>query len=257
MPARTALCLLAVALPLAAADHWTRSYPVEGKPALRVDAGDGSVVVRAGNSGVIEAHVTASGWSIGDEVRVSDHYSGNRVDIDVRVPDQMWSIRPKSIRVAVSVPREAAVDIRTADGSVTIESLKGEARLRTGDGAIRVSGFDGSLSARTGDGRIEFQGRFDGLNAETGDGSISGAIEPGSKPATSWRIVTGDGSIQLEIPGDLAADLDARTGDGTVRSDLAVAGGASGNSSLRGKLNGGGAGFTVRTRDGSIHLRRR
>lgn len=259
MLARIALPLLTVVLPIAAAaDHWTRSYPATGKPGLRVDTDDGSVIVRAGNAGTIEAHVTTTGWRIGgDEVRVIDHHLGERVDIEVRIPKQMWSFGQRSIRVEVSVPREASVDVRTGDGSVTVESLKGDARLRTGDGNIQVTAFDGSLSARTGDGRITFQGRFDGLSAETGDGSVNGEIESGSRLANPWRIGTGDGSIRLEIPADLAADLDVRTGDGSIHSDLSLAGGNSSGSSLRGKMNGGGTRFTVRTHDGSVHLKRR
>ena len=257
MFARIALPLLTTFLPIAAtADHWTRTYPVTGKPALRIDTDDGAVVVRAGNANIIEAHVTTTGWRIGnDEVRVTDHRTGDQVDIEVRIPKQMWNLGQRSVRVEISVPREATADIRTGDGSITVENLKGEARLRTGDGSVRVDALDGSLSARTGDGRIQFRGRFDVLSTETGDGSISGEILAGSKLAGSWRIETGDGAIQLEVPADLAADLDVRTGDGSIHSDLTVAGSSSG-SSLRGKLNGGGPSFTVRTHDGSISLKR-
>jgi hypothetical protein len=257
MLARIALPLFTAFLPIAAvADHWTRSYPVTGKPALRIDTDDGAVVVRAGNANTIEAHVTTTGWHVGsDEVRVTDHHTGDRVDIEVRIPKHMFSVGQRSVRVEISVPREATADVRTGDGSITIESLKGEARLRTGDGSVHVDAFDGSLSARTGDGRIEFRGRFDALSAETADGSVSGEILAGSKLAASWRIETGDGSIKLGIPADLAADLDVRTGDGRIHSDLTVSGSSSG-SSLRGKLNGGGLSLTVRTHDGSVHLKR-
>jgi len=72
---------------------------------------------------------------------------------------------------------------------------------------------------------------------------------------TRTDIRTGDGSVRLRIPDDLAADLDVHTGDGSIRSDLTVTvSGTVGRSTLRGKLNGGGATFLVRTHDGSIHL---
>ena len=250
--------LLLAAVPAAApAEDWKRSYPVTGKPALRIDTDDGAVVVRAGNTGSIEAHIVTTGWRIGgDGVRITDHHTGDRVDIEVRTPKQIFSIGPRSVRIELTVPREAVADIRTGDGSVTVENLKGEARLRTGDGGVHVDAFDGSLTARTGDGRIVFRGRFDNLSVETGDGSIEGEIAPGSRLASPWRVETGDGSVKLRLPHDLPADLDVRTGDGGIHSDLNLTvSGAARGSSLRGKLAGGGTTFTIRTRDGSINLK--
>ena len=37
-----------------------------------------------------------------------------------------------------------------------------------------------------------------------------------------WDISTGDGGISLYLPGDFSADLDARTGDGSIQNDLNV-----------------------------------
>jgi hypothetical protein len=65
----------------------------------------------------------------------------------------------------------------------------------------------------------------------------------------------GDGSVSLELPENLAADLNLHTGDGHISLDvpLAVEGKLAGNN-IRGKLNGGGNPVTIQTGDGSIHL---
>ena len=37
-----------------------------------------------------------------------------------------------------------------------------------------------------------------------------------------WSITTGDGGVALYLPSDFAAELDAHTGDGTIRNDLKI-----------------------------------
>lgn len=252
------LLLLLAAASLASAADWTKKFTVTGKPELRVDSNDASVHVWAGASSAIEVRVVAEGWKIGsDEVRVTDHQVGNRVELQVRVPRGDWGIGNHSVRVDVRAPREMSVAIHTADGSIALEALKGDARLVTSDGSITVDSLDGSLDAKSGDGRIQVRGRFDLLNIWTGDGSVDAAIQPGSKLSTGWRIQSGDGSVRLRVPSDLAADLDVHTGDGHISSQLPVAiSGSPSDSSLRGKLNGGGLTLTVRTGDGAVNLDR-
>ena len=40
----------------------------------------------------------------------------------------------------------------------------------------------------------------------------------------NWDITTGDGSVSLYLPTGFGAELDAHTGDGTIRNDLDVVG---------------------------------
>jgi hypothetical protein len=252
------LLFLIAAASLASAADWIKRFSVSGAPELRVDSNDASVHIYAGASSAIEVRVVAEGWKIGsDEVRVTDHQVGNRVELEVRIPKGDWGVGSRSVRVEVRAPREMSAAIHTADGSITLEGLKGDARLATGDGNVTVEALDGSLDAKSGDGRIEVRGRFDQLNIWTSDGSVEAAIQPGSKLATGWRIQSGDGSVRLRLPPDLAADLDVHTGDGHISSQLPVAAfGSPSDSSLRGKLNGGGLTLTIRTGDGSIDLDR-
>ena len=35
-----------------------------------------------------------------------------------------------------------------------------------------------------------------------------------------WSITTGDGGVALYLPSDFGAELDAHTGDGSIRNDL-------------------------------------
>lgn len=258
-------CLLALAGAVAISgaargDDWSKTFPISGRPDLRVNANDGSVTVRTWDRKEIEARVTTVRWKIPSDVQVVEHQSGDHVEIEVRMPHHMFLLnfgQRSSIQVELRVPRELHSDIRTGDGSIIVENLRGETRLSTGDGRIEATALDGTLDAQTGDGRIVIRGRFDLLNLHTGDGSIEAEVNNGSRMTSEWSIRTGDGHVTLRLPAALAADLDVHTGDGHIQSDLPVTVSGSHNEhELRGKLNAGGPPLIVRTNDGSIRLER-
>ena len=254
--------LLAVSASLAIsanalADDWSKRFPVSGKPDLRVDVNDGSITVHAWDRKEIEARVTTVRWKIPSDVQVIDRQSGDRVEVEVRMPHRAFSLNfgERSVRVELSVPRDLKSDIRTGDGSIVVEDLRGETHLSTGDGRIEATSLDGALEAQTGDGRLRVTGRFDVLNLRTGDGSIEADLNNGSRMSAEWSVRTGDGHVTLRLPADLSANLEVHTGDGRIQSDLPVTvSGYQSEHELRGKLNAGGPPFIVRTNDGSIRI---
>ena len=224
-----------------------------------------------------------SGIQSGDQVelvaRVTGHWGfswggrGRRLHIEVRMPKDAdlnahtgdGSVEASAINGNVTVETgdgairantlTGTIDLHTHDGSINVDTLKGEIRLRTGDGSIEGRELDGKLDADSGDGHVRVAGRFDSLLIHTGDGSVDTRVLPGSKMAGNWNIRTGDGSVDLALPGDFQANIDASTGDGHISVGLPVTvEGTFSNSQLHGKMNGGGQSLTVHTGDGSIRL---
>jgi DUF4097 and DUF4098 domain-containing protein YvlB len=229
---------------------------VGARPELRIHAGDAAVVVQGGNTDGIDATLTTRGWSIGRTgVQVTEHQNGDSVDIDIKVPSTHFSFGEHSIRLEVRVPRELTGDIHTGDGSIKLLDLHGSLRADTGDGSIHGQNLDGSLEARSGDGSVHVTGRFDRLQLHTQDGSVELNVQSGSRIQTGWRVETGDGSVRINLPRDLATDLELRTGDGHLSVNLPVSvEGVKSDHELRGKLNGGGPPLVVHTGDGSISI---
>ncbi len=252
------LTLVAVLAIPGFADQWNKSFHVGGAPELKVETSDANVTLRAGSSAGIEARVLTTGWHIGPgEVHVFDHQSGDRVEIEVKVPSMHFNFGNRSVRIEVELPAATRVDIHTGDGNIRAEGLRGPAKLDTHDGNIDGTGFDGALNASSGDGNIHVKGRFNLLSLRSGDGNVEAEVASGSHMDAAWSIHTGDGNVILWLPPDLAADLDAHTGDGHITVDLPLAGnGGREENNVTGKLNGGGATLTVRTGDGSVHLQR-
>jgi len=257
------------------AEELTKTYPVSGRARVHVETDDGSVRVSTGDIKQVEIRVDYSGYKLDRDLQVNTSQSGDSVDISVKTHGTIfaWGARHASLRVEIHMPREADLSVRSGDGSIEVDSingnvdltagdghstaqgLRGSSRFHTGDGHIEARGLDGQVDASSGDGHINLEGRFDSLKIKTGDGSVTARAGSGSQVSSAWSIYTGDGSVDLEIPGDLRANIEASTHDGHISLGLPITvEGTFSSSRIQGKLNGGGQAVTIRTGDGSIHL---
>jgi len=250
------------ALP-ARADDWSKTYTLTGKPDLRVETSDADIRVSTWDQNTVEAKVTTTRYKIGENgIRIEEHQTGNVVEIDVHYPHHGVTINwgnsaSHHVDIDIHMPREGRVDLHTGDGKIEIGNFKGEMLLRSGDGSQEIDAVDGKLRATTGDGHIRANGRFDELDLKTGDGRVDARAAAGSALATGWRLESGDGTVTLEVPENLAADVDLHTGDGHIDLDMPVtAEGKVREGQVRGKLNGGGNLLVIHTGDGSIRLRK-
>jgi hypothetical protein len=247
------------ALP-AHADDWSKTYALTGKPDLRVETSDANIHVSTWDQNTIEAKVMTTRYKIGDDgIHIEEHQLGNTVEIEVRYPHHGVSIGWNDHRVDIDIhmPREGRVDLHTGDGKIELGNFKGEMQLHSGDGSQEIDSVDGKLNATTGDGHIRANGRFDELELKTGDGRVEARAAAGSALTTGWRLESGDGTVTLEVPETLAADVDLHTGDGHIDLDMPVTtAGKIRENEVRGKLNGGGNLLVIHTGDGSIRLRK-
>ena len=201
-------CVAALSLP-AWADEWTKTYQVGNNPTLRVDTNDASIEVTHGVSNTISARVVSEGVNIGNAgVRVTEHQDADKVELEVRVPNQ-WGFHlsmHRGIRVEVQVPPQSALDLHSGDGHISVNGISGQARLDTGDGHIDVQNYTGGLHAHTGDGHMTIEGVLTDVDLRTGDGHIDLTVRPGSKMNSGWLIHTSDGRVEARLPQDLAAE---------------------------------------------------
>jgi hypothetical protein len=258
----------------AQADEITKTYAISGRARVHIETDDASVRVSTGDIKQVEIRVDFTGYKLDHDLQVNTTQSGDSVDVLAKTHGAFfWGVRHASVRVEVHMPREAdlsvragdgsievdaltgALDLAAGDGSITVQDAKGNLRFHTGDGHIEARGLDGQVDASSGDGHINVEGRFDSLRLKAGDGSVTARAAAGSKVNGAWTINTGDGSVDLEIPGDLQANIEASTQDGHISLGLPITvEGTFSSSRIQGKLNGGGPPVTIRTGDGSIHL---
>jgi DUF4097 and DUF4098 domain-containing protein YvlB len=253
VPIAVILLLSAAAL----AEDWKKDYTVSGSPVLQVETNDASIHVNPGSGNTISARVIADNYSIGSGgVRVTEQQMSDSVRIQVKVPQHHVSFsfsKNDGVRIEVSVPQNTKLQLTSSDGSLHVSGVRAPVNLVTSDGSIHADDLDGALVARTSDGSITVSGRFDNLDLSTSDGHVRCDARAGSRVNGAWNLRTSDGSIELNVPADLAADLEAWTSDGRVAVNVPMmVEGSQARNRVRGKLNGGGGLLKLHTSDGSI-----
>jgi DUF4097 and DUF4098 domain-containing protein YvlB len=258
-----------------------KRFTVSGAPDVKLTTFDGAIEIRAGESKSVVVEIEKRGPTREaiDELQIETKQDGDRVEVEVKRPRrEVWigfgRISPTA-KLIVTMPAAGNVAARSGDGSIRIERVHGRLELRTGDGSIRaneiagqvtvatgdgsvtIDDVEGELDVDTGDGSVSVAGKPGTMKLHTGDGSITFRAERGTDMKDDWSIVTGDGSVSLYLPSDFTAQVDAHTGDGTIRSELKVStsSGESARRTLRGTLGGGGRTLRIRTGDGSIRLK--
>ena len=147
------------------------------------------------------------------------------------------SVRNNDVQVTfyVSVPENVAFVGQTVNGDVEVRDLASDVGAKSVNGDIEIStvGF---------------------AEASTVNGSIDAAMER-YDIASGLSFSTVNGSISLDLPDDVDADVDARWVNGRLESDLPLEliGRVSRNSA-KGVLGQGGPELNLRTVNGSIHV---
>jgi Putative adhesin len=268
----------------------THTFKVGASPKVTLDTFDGSIEVHSWDRPEVEVIVEkqAQDDSLLQQIVVEQSQEGDGVTLRVRGPAQsghdgiqIGVVYSPSAKLRVALPKSVTLDIRSGDGSITVEDVSGTVTMRSGDGSIvglRVSGDvrattdDGSIRLRettgtvdveTLDGSVVVNGTLTALRAKSGDGSVRIAAEKGSAVASDWLIDTEDGSVEVRLPEGVSAVVDAATSDGSIRSSypgLTVPERSEDDENrddgrqLKATLGAGGKVLRVRTGDGSIRF---
>jgi DUF4097 and DUF4098 domain-containing protein YvlB len=205
-----AVWIIAIVTAPLRAEEWTKTFDVSGAPQLRVKTNDARIEVISWQRNQIAARVVTEGWRIADnEVRVSATQTADQVGLEVQIPPFDWQLfrtDNRSVRIELSVPAKADLDLHTGDGRVSLASVEGTIQVHTGDGSIHADDLRGDVRLSSGDGRIEARRLAGTIRLSTGDGAIDvrdieGLVE----------LSTGDGRIDAS---GVQAALRAKTNDG-------------------------------------------
>lgn len=274
-----------------AAASETHKFTVTGAPTVTLDTFDGAIEVHSWDRNEVEVVVDkqAQDDALLGQIVIEQAQDGDHVTVRVRGPAEAArsglvigvSFSPRAT-LRVALPRAATLELKSGDGSITVEDitgavtlqsgdgsligtrLSGDVRARTDDGSIRLREMTGKIDAETLDGSITVNGTLTHLRAKTGDGSVRIGAEAGSALAEDWNVETGDGAVEVRLPHGVAVVVDASTADGVIRSNypgLTVPARSDDDErderdgrDLKATLGAGGHTLRVRTRDGSIRF---
>ena len=142
-----------------------------------------------------------------------------------------------SVSVRVQVPRGTDLTLSTTNGSIKVEGVSGPVTGRTTNGAITATNLRGRADLRTTNGAIRAE--FDGPIPS--DGEV--------------RLRTTNGSVDLTLPRNVSARLEASTTNGGISTDFPITVQGRIGRQVSGTLGSGGPLIEARTTNGAIRLR--
>jgi len=219
----------------------THHFPTPGTVHLRVDNAAGSVTIATHDEPSTDVELSFEGpgddETFLDQARVEANPTDDGYEVIVEIPRRhggfggmlRWLVMNHGVRVAVKVPLDATIDVRTASadvegdgpfssasaktasGRVQLGSVTGDVDVRTASGKVVVESVGGNASVDTASGRI----RLGSLSGEAHLRSASGRVTV-EAAAAHLGVRTASGAVTV---GDAAGDIEIATASGALRVD--------------------------------------
>jgi hypothetical protein len=228
-------------------DNWVRLRNTNG--AVIVEQGTGNKVEitatkrasRGGDPSIVrvEAKQAATGGDVlvcamWDEAGICEdgEYRGTRKGNWNSDDDR----RNVSVEFRVKLPAGVRLDASTVNGEVNISGATSEIRANTVNGAVRATSTGGPVQANTVNGSIDVR-----------MGAVAGT--------ESLRYSTVNGSVRVQLPPNVNADVELSTVNGSLETDFPLTvQGRMDRRNIKARLGTGGARLTFSTVNGSIEL---
>jgi DUF4097 and DUF4098 domain-containing protein YvlB len=272
VPTGVVIVISLLALSAAAQDKDKRefTYTVGSRAVVSITNNYGPITVRPSPSRqVVVETVTHS-----DAVSLVNEQHGDRIEL------RSMSTRQGSnlVDYTVLVPVDAFVSLRSSDGTIRAQGLRGDVILEAAAGSVEVTDIrDAHLHVRTLTGPISLtdirgshldihsvSGNVNlrnvtgpSVEVNSGSGLISYEGDPG--PVGEYLLTSHSGDLDVSIPASALVDIKARSIKGGSDPDFPIANGFSaaraGNLLLKpGTITG--SRFELRSFRGKIHLKR-
>ena len=230
---------------------WQGVVPKGQSLFLRDMNGDITVTAAAGPQAEVHAVKT---WQSGDPTQVQvlavpgdsgatvcALWRGRTGDCGANGHYNMHGINGKSgvqVNLTVKLPKGVRLDVVGTNGSINVTGAAAAMHLITVNGGIDAATSTGGINAVTVNGNVHATTR---------------ALPPGSEV----KVVTVNGSVTVELPIKLDADINAKAISGGVTSEfpVAVSSGVLGKH-IEGRVGAGGVPVSVTTVNGSIELKK-
>lgn len=221
-------------------------------------------------------------------VEISLDMRGRRWEEDVEMPGELEVSVPRGARLSVEV-QAGAIDVEGVHGDVSLETVSGDVTYTGEASSVGLGSVSGSVTADapgatttraesvSGDVRVAVAGGLVDVEAVSGDvdvrasgtltrlqvESVSGRIRVDAAPAAnaSFALESHSGAVELGLPADLDAVLEAGTFSGVIRNAFGQEARRTDRYTpgmeLRQTVGGGSARISVETFSGGIDFSRR
>lgn len=147
---------------------------------------------------------------------------------------QYWNVSYE-----VWVPNSSNLDLKANNGSIRVETVRGQIRFHTLNGSVHLSEVAGDVEG------------------STTNGSLMIDLVGTGWSGNGLRAETTNGSVQLNLPENFSAQVQASTVNGRVHVDFPVTVSGEIGKSLSFQLGNGGPLIEAKTVNGSVHIARK
>ena len=249
----TVCALLVLAFAAHASDHrgalseeFHQSYALTPDGRIELDNINGPVHISSWdqNQVKVDAVKYADTKERLDEAKIEIDARNDSISIRTKYPDhnQSWNWgshnNPASVEYTLTVPRTARLDeIKLINGSLDVTGMSGEVNASCINGRLEAHDLSGRARLSTINGRLD--ARF------------------GQLASNSVELNSVNGSVELTIPSDSKAELEADTVSGGINNDFGLHVNHHNfvGHDLRGELGSGGAHISLKNVNGRIEIR--
>jgi hypothetical protein len=195
----------------------------------------------------------------------------NRSDVLVRACVQAWGSTDEAARSLASSIRINTSGVIKADGAEENFSVSYDIRvprntnlnLKAHNGGLSIKSVDGSMDLATSNGGISVYDAAGDVRGRTTNGGVSVALVGNGWKGSGLDLQTTNGGINLSIPSNFAANVEAGTVNGGFSSDIPELNvttddqkgyGHSRAKRINTTLNGGGANIRLVTTNGGVRI---
>jgi DUF4097 and DUF4098 domain-containing protein YvlB len=141
----------------------------------------------------------------------------------------------------VWAPNESNLTLKAHNGSISVDSVRGQIEFHTSNGSVRLNDVGGNVEGATTNGSITVD--------------LSGTGWTGS----GLRVETTNGSVRLNLPANFSAQVQASTVNGRVHTDfpVTVTGDIGRNKNMSFQIGSGGPTIEAKTVNGSVSIGKR
>ena len=202
---------------LAADNTFDRTFTVAG-PNTRIELNNasGNVDIQAGKDGQVRIHakVTPGGWSLFSDAEKSAREVIAEPPLEQRgdtilIGKNSSFLRNVSIDYQIEVPRDTELDASLASGGITVNKLRGPAKVNSASGYIHVYQVEREVQVSAASGSIEIRNVGGYVRVNSASGSIEISDAKGDVKANAVS-----GSVRIDRPSDR---VEASSASGSVQ----------------------------------------
>ncbi|HEX7077510.1 MAG TPA: DUF4097 family beta strand repeat-containing protein [Candidatus Eisenbacteria bacterium] len=249
-----------------------RVFPLDPGGQVVVKSQNGRIVVEAWDRPDVRVQITRV-IRADDEKRAAELMRGLMVDVDTspasirltsRYPKRheeigIWAIlvhkvEALNVHYYLQVPKQSSLNLRTSNGEIRIRGALGTVNALTVNGDVELTGAAGPADVRTTNGEVRLTGISGSAIARTTNGGVTADVASLPKGGVV-NLQTTNGDVDVRLPKDVAATVEATTTNGKVNLDFPVVSqGRLTTKSIRGTIGGGGARVSLQTTNGNVDL---